>query len=117
MIRKTAFAVYSDTDKSLDFYKRIRIPQVGETLNGKTVTNIYTGFETETYYCTKVGTKYGTYYEDDAVINTPWYGKRLDIKTVEVIDEGIRPQYQKQDSYLKHRLMNPCSTVRRTSRR
>lgn len=40
-IRKTAFAVYSDTDKSLDFYKRIRIPQVGEMLNGKTVTNIY----------------------------------------------------------------------------
>lgn len=28
-IRKTAFAVYSDTDKSLDFYKRIRIPQAG----------------------------------------------------------------------------------------
>lgn len=91
-IRKTAFAVYSDTDKSLDFYKRIRIPQVGETLNGKTVTNIYTGFETETYYCTKAGTQYGAYYEDDAVINTPWYGKRLDIKTVEVVDDSVKPQ-------------------------
>ena len=91
-IRKTAFAVYSDTDKSLDFYKRIRIPQVGETLNGKIVTNIYTGFETETYYCTKAGAQYGAYYEDDAVINTPWYGKHLDIKTVEVIDDGIKPQ-------------------------
>lgn len=90
-IRKTAFAVYSEDDHSLDFYKRIRIPQVGETLNGKTVTNIYTGFETETYYCTKAGTQYGTYYEDDAVINTPWYGKRLDIKTVEVVDDGIKP--------------------------
>ena len=91
-IRKTAFAVYSDTDKSLDFYKKIRIPQVGETLNGKIVTNIYTGFETETYHCTKVGTQYSTYYEDDAVINTPWYSKRLDIKTVEVVDSGIKPQ-------------------------
>lgn len=90
-IRKTAFAVYSEDDHSLDFYKRIRIPQVGETLNGKTVTNIYTGFETETYYCTKAGTQYGAYYEDDAVINTPWYGKRLDIKTVEVVDDGIKP--------------------------
>ena len=91
-IRKTAFAVYSEDDHSLDFYKRIRIPQAGETLNGKIVTNIYTGFETETYYCTKAGTQYGTYYEDDAVINTPWYGKRLDIKTVEVVDDGIKPQ-------------------------
>lgn len=93
-IRKTAFAVYSEDDHSLDFYKRIRIPQAGETLNGKIVTNIYiyTGFETETYYCTKAGTQYSTYYEDDAVINTPWYGKRLDIKTVEVVDDGIKPQ-------------------------
>lgn len=92
-IRKTAFAVYSEDDHSLDFYKRIRIPQVGETLNGKTVTNIYTGFETTGYECVKVGETYGAPYEDDAIINTPWYDRRYDIESVEVLDGGIQPEY------------------------
>ena len=91
-IRKTAFAVYSDTDKSLDFYKRIRIPQVGETLNGKTVTNIYTGFETTKYRCIKTG-EYDVEYTDGAIIDTPWYDRRYDIESVEVIDGGIQPEY------------------------
>lgn len=91
-IRKTAFAVYSDTDKSLDFYKRIRIPQVGETLNGKTVTNIYTGFETTKYRCIKTGED-DVKYTDDAIIDTPWYDRRYDIKSVEIIDGGIQPVY------------------------
>lgn len=91
-IRKTAFAVYSDTDKSLDFYKRIRIPQVGKTLNGKTVTNIYTGFETTKYRCIKTG-EYDVEYTDGAIIDTPWYDRRYDIESVEVIDGGIQPEY------------------------
>lgn len=91
-IRKTAFAVYSDTDKSLDFYKRIRIPQTGETLNGKTVTNIYTGFETTKYRCIKTG-EYDAEYTDDAIIDTPWYDRRYDIESVEAIDNGIQPTY------------------------
>lgn len=91
-IRKTAFAVYSDTDKSLDFYKRIRIPQTGETLNGKTVTNIYTGFETTKYRCIKTG-EYDAEYTDDAIIDTPWYDRRYDIESVEAIDNGIQPAY------------------------
>ena len=91
-IRKTAFAVYSDTDKSLDFYKRIRIPQAGETLNGKTVTNIYTGFETTKYRCIKTG-EYDAEYTDGAIIDTPWYDRRYDIESVEVIDRGIQPVY------------------------
>lgn len=91
-IRKTAFAVYSDTDKSLDFYKRIRIPQVGETLNGKTVTNIYTGFETTKYKCIKTG-EYNVEYTDGAIIDTPWYNQRYDIESVEIIDGGIQPVY------------------------
>lgn len=89
-IRKTAFAVYSDTDKSLDFYKRIRIPQVGETLNGKTVTNIYTGFEDNRY--TASGSSADN-WKPDATNNTPWFSHHLDIVTVSVIDDGIRPQY------------------------
>ena len=91
-IKKTAFAVYSGDDHSLDFYKRIRIPQVGETLNGKTVTNIYTGFETTKYRCIKTG-EYDAGYTDSAIIDTPWYDRRYDIESVEVIDGGIQPEY------------------------
>ena len=91
-IKKTAFAVYSDTDKSLDFYKRIRIPQAGETLDRKTVTNIYTGFETTKYRCIKTG-EYDVEYTDGAIIDTPWYDRRYDIESVEVIDGGIKPVY------------------------
>lgn len=92
-IRKTAFAVYSDTDKSLDFYKKIRIPQAGETLNGKTVTNIYTGFETTKYRCVKASEINNAEYGDSAIIDTPWYNRRYDIESVEVIDSGIQPVY------------------------
>lgn len=42
---KTAFAVYSADDQSLDFYKRSEVPTVGEQFEGKTVTNVYTGIE------------------------------------------------------------------------
>ena len=91
-IRKTAFAVYSEDDHSLDFYKRIRIPQAGETLNGKTVTNIYTGFETTKYRCIKTG-EYDAEYTDGAIIDTPWYDRRYNIESVEVVDDGIRPEY------------------------
>ena len=85
----TAFAVYSADDNSLMFYKRRGVPKVGDMFNDRRVTAVYTGFETETYQAISSGSLYG--YEDDAVVNTPWYGKRLDIKSVEVIDEGIRP--------------------------
>ena len=91
-IRKTAFAVYSDTNKSLDFYKRMRIQQVRETLNEKTVTNIYTRFETTKYRCIKTG-EYDVEYTDGAIIDTPWYDRRYDIESVEVIDGGIQPEY------------------------
>ena len=86
-----AFAVYSEDDHSLMFYKRRGVPKVGDMFNYRRVTEVYTGIETETYQCIKSGSQYGAFYEDDAVVNTPWYGKRLDIKTVEVVDGGIRP--------------------------
>lgn len=92
-IRKTAFAVYSEDDHSLDFYKRIRIPQAGETLNGKIVTNIYTGFETTKYRCIKASEINNAEYGDSAIIDTPWYDRRYDIESVEAIDSGIQPLY------------------------
>ena len=91
-LEKTAFAIYSEDDNSLNFYKRITIPSEGDTFNGKTVTNIYTGFETEQYICKQAGSN-GTQYAKDAIINTPWYGRRLDILTVNVIDDTITPQH------------------------
>lgn len=46
---ETAFAVYSADDNSLDFYKRAEVPEVGDKFEFKTVTEVYTGFETGTY--------------------------------------------------------------------
>lgn len=45
----SAFAIYSETDKSLMFYKNNDVVSVGSTYNGKTVTAIYTGFEDDVY--------------------------------------------------------------------
>lgn len=41
----TAFAVYSSDDYSLNFYNRDIVPSVGETFEGKTVSNVYTGVD------------------------------------------------------------------------
>ena len=45
----TAFCIYSETDNSLNFYKRDNVPSVGDTFENKVVTKIYTGFETTNY--------------------------------------------------------------------
>ena len=66
------FAVYSTDDRSLNLYKRFDMPSVGSSYNGKTVTNIYTGFE-------------NTSAPD-------WRSIRENIKTVTVVDKGITPQ-------------------------
>lgn len=44
----TAFAVFCETDNSLTFYKRDTVPTAGSTFEGKAVTSVYTGFETDT---------------------------------------------------------------------
>lgn len=67
-----AFAVYSADDGSLNLYKRFDMPSAGSTYNGKTVTNIYIGFE-------------NTSAPD-------WRSIRENIKTVTVVDKGITPQ-------------------------
>ena len=64
-----AFAVYSQDDNSLDLYKRDREPAIGNTFNGKNVTRIY-----------KIDEMNAT--------KTPFNNG---FKTVEVIDNGIKP--------------------------
>lgn len=45
----TSYAVYSETDQSLRFYRSSAPITVGSTYDGRVVTNVYTGFETESY--------------------------------------------------------------------
>ena len=70
-----AFAVYSDDDKSLNFYKRLDVPEVGDTFEGKTVTKVYTGIETDTYV---------------SRADVPWADHKADIVKVEAVDR-IQP--------------------------
>ena len=49
LLPKEAFAVFSAVDNSLNFYKRSRVPKAGEQFEGKTVTEVYTGIETDEY--------------------------------------------------------------------
>lgn len=81
---KTAFAVYSADDQSLNFYKRMDVPAVGDTFEGKAVTEVYTGIETAVY---------DPVIPDDlnGDINTPWLGHAGEILSVTVVDEGIYP--------------------------
>jgi surface protein len=44
----TAFAIYSTTDNSLDFYNRDTVPSVGSIFEGKTVTKVYTNISAAT---------------------------------------------------------------------
>ena len=77
----TAFAVYSEDDHSLMFYKRRGVPKVGDMFNDRRVTEVYTGFENQFYAYTVAS--------DSS--NTPWADHLLDVITARVIDEGIRP--------------------------
>ena len=91
MLPKEAFAVFSADDGSLNFYKRTIVPAVGSQFEGKTVTSVYTGFEDKEYKCVQAGSQLGLDYEEDAIIDTPWHAIRLSVKTVEVVDKGIKP--------------------------
>lgn len=61
-VQPTAFAVYSETDKSLTFYKNYDFVEIGDTYNDKIVTDIFYGFETETYKYGEPATTPWTYY-------------------------------------------------------
>ena len=72
----TAFAVYSADDQSLTFYKRAGVPSAGQTFEGKAATEVFTGFETETY---------------GSAGNVPWAGHAAELASVTVADAGIAP--------------------------
>ena len=75
----TAFAVYSEDDHSLMFYKRRGVPQVGDMFNYRRVTEVYMGFETEIY-----GMKGSSNY-------IPWESASNKIANATVVDYGITP--------------------------
>ena len=73
----TAFAVYSDSDKSLKFYSRIDVPSVGDTFNGSKVTAVYTGLKDYTYADGE---------DHNGIPTTPWSDRRSEIKYVDIVD-------------------------------
>lgn len=63
-----AYAIYSATDTSLRFVRTADTIQVGDTYNGRVVTNLYTGFEEAVYTSENQVPWYdGNYYNDRIV--------------------------------------------------
>ena len=87
----TAFAVYSEDDHSLMFYKRRGVPAVGDMFNYRRVTEVYTGFETDKYGVVKYGPSNDGALSD-VTLNTPWCARRNEILSVAVIDSNISPK-------------------------
>ena len=83
-----AFAVYSEDDHSLMFYKRKGLPKVGDMFNSRRVTEVYTGFETARYFATWDAEHTS---ENNGPANTPWYGRHSEIESACVVDFGIKP--------------------------
>lgn len=67
------FAVYSEDDASLAFYKRHALPVEGSVFEGKTATAVYANIQ-------------------DTKSTPPWKGIASKIKRVAVVDDGIAPQ-------------------------
>ena len=84
----TAFAVYSEDDHSLMFYKRKGLPKVGDMFNSRRVTEVYTGFETARYFATWDAEHTSV---NNGPANTPWYGHHSEIESACVVDFGIKP--------------------------
>ncbi len=68
-----SFAVYSEDDASLTFYKRRALPVEGSMFEGKTATAVYANIE-------------------NTNTTPPWKGIASKIKRVAVVDGGIAPQ-------------------------
>lgn len=86
---KTAFAVYSADDNSLNFYKRAGMPSAGEQFEGKTATAVYTGIETDTYtgnWQSNVPQNPASYSD-----TSPWAAYKSTIKTITAVDK-IQPK-------------------------
>ena len=67
------FAVYSEDDASLTFYKRRALPAEGSMFEGKTVTAVYANIE-------------------NTKSTPPWKGIARKIERVAVVDDGVAPQ-------------------------
>lgn len=67
------FAVYSEDDASLTFYKRRTLPVQGSAFEGKTATAVYANIQ-------------------NTKSTPPWKGVASKIKRVAVVDGGIAPQ-------------------------
>ena len=67
------FAVYSEDDASLTFYKRRTLPVEGSVFEGKTATAVYANIQ-------------------NTKSTPPWKGVASKIKRVAVVDGGIAPQ-------------------------
>lgn len=67
------FAVYSEDDASLTFYKRRALPVEGSVFEGKTATAVYANIQ-------------------NTKSTPPWKGIASKIKRVAVVDGGIAPQ-------------------------
>ena len=80
-VHGTAFAVYSEDDHSLMFYKRRGVPKVGDMFNSRRVTEVYPDIENYDFDIPGGG-------RDG---NAPWWPHRADILSVKVID-SIKPK-------------------------
>ena len=67
------FAVYSEDDASLTFYKRRTLPVEGSVFEGKTATAVYANIQ-------------------NTKSTPPWKGIARKIERVAVVDEGVAPQ-------------------------
>lgn len=67
------FAVFSEDDASLTFYKRRALPVEGSVFEGKTATAVYANIQ-------------------NTKSTPPWKGIASKIKRVAVVDDGIAPQ-------------------------
>ena len=94
----TEFAVYSDDDKSLKFYRRIDVPSVGDTFNGLKVTAVYTGLKDYTY---------AEGEDHNGIPTTPWADRRSEIKYVDIVDRihpsGISFWFQRCEAITEFR--------------
>ena len=85
----TAFAVYSEDDHSLMFYKRRGVPKVGDMFNSRRVTEVYTGFESASYKTSGYVPELDNWTTMTA--DTPWFDVRNKVLSVKAVDPGISP--------------------------
>ena len=86
----TAFAVYSEDDHSLKFYKRRGVPKVGDMFNYRRVTQVYTGFEDCEYSAPGFDPTLDNW--NTCETDTPWSDIRNSVTRINVVDRGIAPR-------------------------